>query len=230
MKEVRKFFFSEEKKQKTFIPSLVHDAWPAEKQKFFWFFFFKKRTFFLALALSACASPDPTFYTLTVVPGAALTGGPASIEVRRPGLAGYLDRSDIVLKNQSYTLVVNSQERWAEPLGDMIGRIIAQDLLQRLPGSSVFDQSGAITASPDARVEVDILNFDPTGDGIVTLNASYAIEQGTTHRPLASRHVSLTATPAGPGAASLAATESGLLGSLADQIAHDAVAQVPPPV
>jgi uncharacterized lipoprotein YmbA len=228
MKTVRKFFFSEEKKQKTFMSSHVPSSANANKVKFFWFFFFKKRTLFLALALSSCASPDPNFYTLTVIPGAILANGPATIEVRRPGLAGYLDRSDIVLKNQGYTLTVNSQQRWAEPLGDMIGRIIAQDLTQRLPNSSVFDQSGAITANPDARVEVDILNFDPTGDGTVTLNATYAIEQGSTHRPLASRHVSLTATPSGPGAANLAAAESSLLGSLADQIARDSVQATPP--
>jgi uncharacterized lipoprotein YmbA len=231
MKQESKHFFFEKKKQKTFILRPWPGTWMAmaEEIKFFWFFFFKKRTFFLAFSLSGCASADPNFYTLTVAPGPILTGAPASIEVRRPGLAGYLDRADIVLKNQSYKLSVNSQERWAEPLGDMIGRILAQDLTQRLPSSSVFDQSGAITANPDARVEVDILNFDPNGDGTVTLNASYAIEQGITHRPFAARHVTLTAAPSGPGAASLAATESGLLGSLADQIAHDAVSQAPPP-
>jgi uncharacterized lipoprotein YmbA len=164
-----------------------------------------------------------------MVPGATLNGAPPTIEVRRPGLAGYLDRSDIVLKNQSYKLSVNSQQRWGEPLGDMIGRVIAEDLTQRLPNSSIFDQSGAITANPDARVEVDILNFDPTGDGSVTLNAAYAIEQGISHRPLASRHVSLSATPAGAGAADLVAAESSLLGQLADQIARDAASQVLPP-
>jgi hypothetical protein len=46
---------------------------------------------------------------------------------------------------------------------------------------------------------------------------------------LAARHVSLSATPAGPGEAGLVAAESGLLGSLADQIAHDAASQVLPP-
>ncbi len=193
----------------------------AGKPKFFGSFF-QKSTFFLLFCLSGCTSADPAFYTLSVVPGATFSGSPPTIEVRRPGLAGYLDRSDIVLKNQDYKLSVNSQERWGEPLGDMIGRVIAGDLTQRLPGSSIFDQSGAITANPDARVEVDILNFDPTGGGNVTLNAEYAIEQGVSHRPLAARHVSLSAAPAGPGAADLVAAESGLLGSLADQIAHDA--------
>jgi len=227
MRQASKVFFSEQKNQKTFV------LWPgppairamAGKQEFFGSFFQKTPAVFLVLAVSACASPDPTFYTLSLVQGAPLAGAPASIEVRRPGLAGYLDRADIVLKHGDYTLSVNSQQRWGEPLGDMIGRVIAQDLGQRLPNSSVFDQSGAITANPDSRVEIDILNFDPTGDGTITLNAEYAIEAGATHHPLAARHVSLSATPAGPGAGNIAATESALLGTLADQIAHNTVSR-----
>ena len=71
------------------------------------------------LARPPAPRPDPTYYTLDVVPGTPLPGAPLSVEVRRPGLAGYLDRSDVVLKSADYTLAVNSQIRWAEPLGDM---------------------------------------------------------------------------------------------------------------
>jgi uncharacterized lipoprotein YmbA len=173
------------------------------------------------LALAGCASADPTLYTLDPVQGQTYTTALHTIEVRKPGLAGYLDRADIVLKNDAFKLSTNSQDRWGEPLGDMIGRVLTQDLTQRLPGAGVFDQSGSITAYPDARLEVDILNFDPAGDGTVTLNAAYALESGTGHHPVASRHITLTAPGAG-SPANLAATMSGLLGQLADRIAHDA--------
>jgi uncharacterized lipoprotein YmbA len=173
---------------------------------------------FAAVTLTACASADPTYYTLMAVPGPVLAGGPATIEVRRPGLAGYLDRSDIVLKSADYRLAVNSQLRWGEPLGDMVGRVLAQDLTQRLPGSSVYSESGAITADPSVRVEVDVQDFEAVAGGPVILNAEVAVEQGSSHRPLAARHVSLSADPAGPGAANLVATMSALLGQLADQL------------
>lgn len=182
----------------------------------------------LVLAAARCASPDPAIYTLRAVPGEARAGGPSAVKIARPGLAGYLDRSEIVRDSAANRLALRSGERWGEPLGDMIGRVIAEDLTQRLPGSSVFDQSGAITANPDARVEIDILKFDPAGDGTIVLSAEYAIEAGSSHHPIAARHVSLSAVPSGPGAGALAAAESGLLGTLADQIAHDAV-QTPPP-
>ena len=173
------------------------------------------------VGLAGCSSPEPAYYTLQPVPGAALAGGPATVEVRRPGLAGYLDRSDVVLKSADYRLNVNGQLRWAEPLGDMIGRVLAQDLSQRLPGSSVFTESGAISADPQLRVEVDVLGFDEDSGGTVVLAAEMAVERGTTHKPLATRHVSLTMRPQASGAGSLAAAMSSLLGSLADQVAQD---------
>ncbi len=173
------------------------------------------------LAVAGCSSPDPVYYTLAPVPGAVVHGAASSIEVRRPGLAGYLDRSDIVLKSASYQLDVNSGVRWGEPLGDMIGRVLTQDLSQRLPGASVFAQSGAISADPFLRVEVDIQNFDEDASGAIVLNAQVAVERGVTHQPVATRHVSLTTQPGGAGASNLVAGMSLLLGQLADRVAAD---------
>jgi uncharacterized lipoprotein YmbA len=194
------------------------------------FFFEKKnqKTFVnLAAALAigglaGCASPDAQFYTLQPTKGTQATNPSLTlaknIEVRTPGLAGYLDRSDIVLKDADYRLGVNDQQRWAEPLGDMIGRVLTEDLAQRLPQNSVFGQGGAISADPDARVEVDIQRFDADAGGTVTLAAQIAIEARRNHTPLMTRHIMLTADPPAPGAAAMAATLSTLLGELADVI------------
>jgi uncharacterized lipoprotein YmbA len=163
---VKKDVFSDEKKDKTVAPWVL--ALPI-----------------VLVSLAGCSSPDPTYYTLQPVPGTAISGAPATVEVRRPGLAGYLDRSDIVLKSESYTLSLNAQKQWAEPLGDMIGRVLTQDLSQRLPGKSVFTQSGAITADADMRVEVDIQAFDADGSGDAILTAQVAVERGIPQRSLA---------------------------------------------
>ena len=197
MRESKTFFF-EKKNQKTFASC-----------------------FTVCIFLTACSSPDPTYYTLQTVAGTPVNGLPATIEVRRPGLAGYLDRSDIVLKSESYKLSLNSQKQWAEPLGDMIGRVLTQDLSQRLPGKSVFTQSGAITADADMRVEVDIQAFDADGTGDVVLTAQVAVERGITHHPLSTRHVSLRAPINAAGEAAQVAAMSGLLGTLSDRIASD---------
>ncbi len=175
-----------------------------------------------AAELAACTSPDPAYYTLQPVPGPAVPSAVGSVELRRPGLAGYLDRSDIVLKTAGYQLNVNSQLRWGEPLGDMIGRVLVQDLSQRLPQASVFAESGAITAEPQLRVEVDVLRFDADASGAVVLDAQLAVERGGgAHQPLSARRFSMIAPPGGAGAANLVASMSGLLGGLADQVARD---------
>jgi uncharacterized lipoprotein YmbA len=203
-------------------PASVH----AKDQKSFASFLQKRRPFFYLTAaslitLTSCASPNPDFYTLQPVSGAVIAAPAQSIELRRPGLAGYLDRSDVVLKSADYHINVNSQSRWAEPMGDMIGRVLAEDLSQRLPASSVFNESGAITADPSLRVEIDVQRFDLGADGQVTLTAETALESGRGHLPLKTHHIMLQAAPVGPGPANLAATMSSLLGQLADRVAQD---------
>ena len=178
-------------------------------------------SFVLVMALGGCFSPEPRFFTLERVVGTIVRTPPRVIEVRRPGLAGYLDRSSIVEKDSAYQLDVNSGTRWAEPLGDMIGRVLAQDLSQRLAGSTVFAESGGISANADLRVELDVQLFDRAGDGMVRLQGQLAIEDGSGHRRLSARPVALAAPAPGTDATSLAAAMSALLGQTADQVAQE---------
>ncbi len=179
----------------------------------------------LAGAAQACASPDVAYFTLAAVPGAPRRGGPAQVELRRPGLAGYLDRPEIVRSNSPYSLRVISMERWGEPLGDLFTRILAEDLNNRLPGSSVFTSTGSITAEADATVEMDIQRFDADPSGQVVLLAQVAVSRGRTRATAATRVVRLTVQPTGPGTADLVAAMSMALGQLADVLA--AMLQVP---
>ena len=172
-----------------------------------------------AIALARCASPDPAFYTLRAVPGAALGGGPLTVKLARPGLAGYLDRSEIVRDSSSSRLRLSGGERWGEPLGDMIGRVLALDLSLRLPGSSVFTEAGAISVDAAATVEVDVQRLDADSSGVVVLLAQVAVQQSGGRRSTLARSVRLTATPTGPDTPELVSAMSVVLGQLADQIA-----------
>ena len=173
----------------------------------------------LAGGAAACTSPEPGYFTLAAVPGAPRRGGPAQVELRRPGLAGYLDRPEIVRSSSPYSLRVTGSERWGEPLGDLIARILAEDLAARLPGSSVFTSAGSITAEADATVEMDIQRFDADPSGQVVLLAQVAVSRGRTRASAATRVVRLAVQPAGPGTASLVAAMSAALGQLADALA-----------
>jgi len=171
-------------------------------------------------AIGCVTSAEPAYYAL------ASTSGPPQpatwahvVELRRPGLAGYLDRPDIVRRVVDYRLRLASGDRWAEPLGDMFGRVLAEDLTERLPGTSVFTEASAISAVPDAVIEVEIERFDASADGTVTLLAQVLVEGGGDHRTIASSTFDLQDHPAGADTESAVATLSRLVGRLGDGIA-----------
>lgn len=174
----------------------------------------------LAALLAGCSSPPPpALFTLAAVPGAALPAKAGGIELRRVGLAGYLDRNDIVRSAAGYQLTLASDQRWAEPLGKMLDRVLAEDLTRRLPNSTVFSESGAIGGNPALILEINIQRLDADADGAVVLQAQVALRRDSGRQPSRAETIRLTATPAGPGTPELVATMSGLLGQLADRVA-----------
>jgi uncharacterized protein len=173
----------------------------------------------LALALTSCASPEARYYVLAAVPGTEVKGRAITVELRRVGLAGYLDRPDIITRNSSVRLQFASNERWAEPLGDMITRVLAEDLVQRLSGSSIFTETGSISTVSDNTVEVDVQRFDLDQTSTVTLLAQVAVRRQGVDKLAASRAIRLTAQPESNTTSEMAKTMSSLLGRLADAIA-----------
>ena len=96
-----------------------------------------RRMLLAGLALAGCASPDPELYRLVAVPGAPRAGAPRLIELRRVGVPAYLDRSQIIRAVAESRLEALGA-RWAEPFGDMVTRVLAEDLMQRLTGTTVL--------------------------------------------------------------------------------------------
>ena len=172
-------------------------------------------------ALAGCASPNPVLYTLAPVPGQAQPGGPRLVEVREISLARYLERQQIVRSSEGYQLAVEANNWWGESLGAMIGRVLEEELSQRLPGTTVIGDTSAIGGDPDAVVETNILRFDADRDGTVFLRAQVAVTFPKARRtPPRLRSVRLTAQPAGAGIQGEVAAMSVVLGQLADTIAR----------
>lgn len=169
--------------------------------------------------LGGCgSSPEPVYYALAPEAGVPQPGAPRLIEVRRPALAGYLDRERIVSRVADYRLNLVAGERWGEPLAEMVCRVLAEDLSERLPGSAVFTELAEIAAEPDAIIDLDLQRFDEGADGQVTLRAQVGVEAGHGHAETARTFV-LRQRPRGSGTPALVATMSALLGELADGVA-----------
>jgi hypothetical protein len=171
--------------------------------------------FGMALLPAACSSPNPVLYTLALVPGAVHQNTPHVIELRAIALARYLERSQIVQSSENYRLNVLSNDWWGEPLDAMLSRVLVQELAQRLPDSSVFAESGAISVTPDATVELNLQRLDADASGMVVLTAQVAV----TGRHTATGNVSVSVRPEAGGTAGLVAAMSTATGQLADQMA-----------
>jgi len=169
----------------------------------------------LAALPAACASPNPLLYTLAVVPGPTRTGAPPRIELRSIALAHYLQRSQIVRSSEDYRLEVLGNDWWGEQLDEMLSRVLVQELSQRVPGSTVFAENGAISVTPDATVEVNIQRFDEDRTGAVLLLAQVAIAG----RRTTTRDVRFSVPQPAPGTSGQVAAMSTAVGQLADAIA-----------
>jgi uncharacterized lipoprotein YmbA len=165
--------------------------------------------------LVSCSSPNPALYTLEAPPGPVRRGGPRVIELRSIGLARYLERSQIIRSSENFRLDVLPNDWWGEPLDTMIGRTLARALTQRLPGSTVYSENGAISAEPDATVQVNVQRLDQDSTGTVRLIAQFAIVRRTSD----TRGVSLQVPVNGPATSSLVAAMSEAIGQLADRVA-----------
>ncbi len=179
----------------------------------------------LLAGLAGCASPNPNLFTLAAVPGPARTARAGGIELRRVGLAGYLDRPEIVRSDTQYRLQVSGNDRWGEPMGSMLERVFTEDLVQRLPGASVFTEAGAISTRPDLVLEIDVQRLDADATGNVVLLAQVAIQHDDATRPTAANEVRLTIRPAGARTTDLVAAMSTVLGQFADEVARKLVTQ-----
>jgi hypothetical protein len=176
-----------------------------------------RRAVFPAAAwlLASCASTNPALYTLDPPPGPVRRGGPRVIELRGIGLARYLERSQIVRSSENFRLDVLPNDWWGEPLDTMIGRVLVRALAQRLPGSTVYAESGAISAEPDATVQINLQRLDRDATGAVLLLAQFAVVRRTSD----TRAVSLQVPTRGATTPELVAAMSEAIGQLADRIA-----------
>ena len=159
------------------------------------------------LTLAGCASSPPTRYfaldpaTARAPPPASTTAG-APVKVDAVHIPPALDRDSMVRGESDNQLQISSQDRWAGDLGEMIRRVLTQDLAQRLPSGMVIAPRVARAAELPAVWCVDILTFQPQA-GEVVLDADWTLLQGTQSNPVLRRSVHLTRLRpilgAGPG-------------------------------
>ena len=171
------------------------------------------------LLLCGCTrSSDPRLYTLTATRGSASYPAASVIEVQRPTIAGYLDRREIVRAVISERLDTASGANWAEPLDAMFGRVLAADLAQRMPQSSVFTDLNTLGAVPNVVVVIEVQRFERGDDGLV-LRALLGLRRADANVPTALSTIELKDANASTSTDGQVAAMNALLGQLSDRVA-----------
>ena len=186
-----------------------------------------RRAFLVAVAysatLTACRSAPARTYTLASTPGTARPGAPVAIVIRDIALPKYLDRPQIVRYGDAYELTLSDFERWGEPLSDMVGRLLVENLSQRLPRSTIYLAASPVAAPADAILDVDITRFEAAASGDVLLEARWAVRDEASDNTRWSQSTRFTATPVTSDTAALVAAMSDALGQLSDAMADSLV-------
>ncbi|MGH8137476.1 MAG: PqiC family protein [Steroidobacteraceae bacterium] len=175
----------------------------------------------LAECLGGCASSPPTqFYTLEVVPAQRRERqiSHAPVQVAVVHVPPILDRQEIVRGTGSNTVIVSNRHRWAAPMGDMMRRVLTQDLLERLPANAIMLAEQPAPAQTSV-LTVDILQFQSEASGQVVLDGSWSLVPAGTETPILSRRVHLTESAGPQDYAMQAKSMSRAVGQLADDIA-----------
>jgi uncharacterized lipoprotein YmbA len=171
-----------------------------------------------ALAVVSCASPDPKLYTLAALPGSVLSGAPRVIALHGVGVAQYLVRSPIVMSSGDYRVALRANAWWGEPIDAMLGRVLVEDLAQRLPQSTIYASAGAVTGSPEATIEMEVQRLDLDRDGSLLLIAQASVSFKNRPSP-DTRSFRISQPPPSPDVEGQVAAASIALAQVADRIA-----------
>lgn len=173
----------------------------------------------VATALGCGSSAATRFYQLSTTPG---DGAPAASSASTPALGigpislpAYLDRAQVVVREDAHGLELMEFNQWAEPLQDNFVRVFSENLAARVGTDRIaLHPWGSTTV--DFRVEVRVIRFECDVTGKCTLAARWMVDSGGKRQGGASNH---EATATGDSVAEMVAAMSRALGAFADEVA-----------
>ena len=188
------------------------------------------------LLLARCGSPATQVFDLSPAvssdTAAAVPAGPsrglAPIWVDKPSVAGYFDRTQMVVRDADSRVSIHEFEVWSDPPADLIQRAVVDDLARRFGIDRVMATPVAHYVTPGWRVALDVIRFDVEAGGDAVLDARWTLRSGADDRLSASRRERIDVPcgdPADPG--KRVAALRAAVATLSVRIG-DAIASAPP--
>jgi uncharacterized lipoprotein YmbA len=164
---------------------------------------------------------DPTrFYVLSpsVEPAPRSPAAPVHVVVGPIVLPDYLNRPQVVTRTAPYRIDIMEFDRWAEPLPTAFARVLGQNLRASL-GTDAVGRFPWAPASHGVQLEVDVLRFEPTGQG-AELAARWTVRDGETKQVLVSRESVVKHAAASDDTPAAVAALSSCLGEFSVEVAQ----------
>ena len=177
--------------------------------------------FLVALLGCQSASPPQSFVLVAWPPAETLPGDPAdgpALVVDPITLPDYLDRSQIVTRQNPVQLSFVPAARWGADLAENTTRVLTENLATRLPS---FRVESLRSASPrdGLRLRVEVQAFEVRTDGAVHLEARWSLRRADSREASLQRRASIRVAVAGEGANAKVSAMSQAVAELADSIA-----------
>lgn len=179
-----------------------------------------------ALLAAGCTllqpTPDPSrFFVLSPLASAGAAVEGLSLGVGPVSLPGYLEVAEVQVREGASELRRSPIDRWAEPLGDAITRVLAQNLSTELGTREVVLFPWYAHQAPTYQVKVWVRRFELDPDGSAVLEARYEVGASDAMGDGVIRDVALRRAAADGDVAASVTALSETLAELARQIATD---------
>lgn len=179
-----------------------------------------------ALLLACGSTPQSNHYMLSTL-GDGTTGdtGPA-IGVGPISVPEYLNRNSMVLNEDNNRLKIAKYDRWAEPLSNGIGRVVAVNLAELLDTQKVQTFPWQRQSPPLYGIEINVIELSAQGNS-TRLIAKWVLRDVAANSVLVQKISQLSEQADSAEPASIAAAYSDLLASLSREIAGKIPQQKP---
>ena len=144
-------------------------------------------------------------------------------------LSGYLDQDQIATRISQNRFTLSDNDRWAEPLEDNIGHVLAQNLSMLLQNEQVSLNRWPGQQRPAYQLEIEVLSFETDTAGTAHLAARWLLRDVANRQTIVRKEATRIASATGASTEQSVALLSKTLGDFSVEIAHAIREFVPPP-
>jgi hypothetical protein len=135
----------------------------------------------------------------------------------------YLERPEIMMRTDAFELKPLPDAKWGEDLVLTTSRTLAEDLSRLVPQYDIVAWPNRFERPATYRIDVALSHFEMSASNQVVIAGRWAVIDNTTEKERASANFQYAAPVAAPDPKSIVETMSGLLRTVASEIAAELV-------